>query len=129
RKTLPLTLTGALSVTYYTISGDVQDFGSPRGLRKPAFERFLSGLVFNLENGDIDVVVAGTDLEMVNDFGNAIWEDPERSTVLEVNVSSWDKPMKIGFEVKADLKTQIEEYRRLREQLETTEAALKKAEK
>src|SRR5699024_1222028 len=34
-----------------------------------------------------------------------------------------------GFEVKADLKTQIEEYRRLREQLETTEAALKKAEK
>lgn len=120
---------GELFARKYTIKGDVQDIGYHRGLRKQAFERFLSGLVFNLENGDIDVVVAGTDLEMVNDFGNAIWEDPERSTVLEVNVSSWDKPMKIGFEVKADLKTQIEEYRRLREQLETTEAALKKAEK
>lgn len=120
---------GELFALKYTIKGDVQDIGYHRGLRKQAFERFLNGLVFNLENGDIEVAVAGTDMEMVNDFGNAIWEDPERATVQEVTVSNWNKPMKIGFEVKADLKTQTEELRRLKEELEATEASLKKAEK
>src|SRR5699024_11550407 len=67
-------------------------------------------------------------LEMVDDFGNGIWEDPERSDVREVSVSNWNQPMKIGFEVKADFKTQMEEYRRLTEELETIDAALKKAE-
>src|SRR5699024_1264045 len=119
---------GELFAKKYTIKGDVQDIGYHRGLRKQAFERYLNGLVFNLRNGDIDVIVAGTDLEMVDDFGNGIWEDPERSDVREVSVSNWNQPMKIGFEVKADFKTQMEEYRRLTEELETIDAALKKAE-
>src|SRR5699024_9095743 len=110
---------GELFAKKYSIKGDVQNIGYHRGLRKAAFERSLNGLVFNLENGDIDVVVAGTDLEMVNDFRNAVWEDPERANVHDVSVSDWHQPMKIGFEVKADLKMQMEEYRRLSEELET----------
>src|SRR5699024_7070090 len=120
---------GKLYAKKYTVSGDVQDIGYHRGLRKQAFERFLSGLVLNLNNGDIEVVVAGTDPEMVDDFQNALWEDPERSDVHEVHVESWDAPIKIGFEVKADLKTQIEDLKKIRQDYEVTELQLRKAEK
>src|SRR5699024_10324233 len=84
------------------------------------------GLVLNLNNGDIEVVVAGRDPEMVDDFQNALWEDPERSDVHEVHVESWDAPIKIGFEVKADLKTQIEDLKKIRQDYEVTELQLRK---
>ncbi|MBC5635696.1 acylphosphatase [Ornithinibacillus sp. BX22] len=112
----------------YIVSGDVQDIGYHRGLRKQAFERYLHGFVSNLENGDIEVVVAGTDEEMVNDFRNALFEDPERSHVLEVQEEIYQEPIKVGFEIKADLKTQLEELKIILQELEVTELSLKKAE-
>lgn len=120
---------GKLYAKKYTVVGDVQQIGYHRGLRKEAFERYLSGLVLRLEDGNIDVVVAGTDQEMIDDFKHAFWEDPERSEVLEVHESSWDGPIKVGFEVRADLKTQIKEFQQLRQEIEITEFELKKAEK
>jgi len=119
---------GKLYAKKYTVTGDVQDIGFHRGLRKQSFERYLNGLVLNLSNGDIDVVVAGTDPEMIEDFKNALWEDPERSEVHEVHVKSWNGPIKIGFEIKADLKTQVENLKQLKQELEVTELELKKAE-
>jgi D-alanine-D-alanine ligase-like ATP-grasp enzyme/acylphosphatase len=112
----------------YTVSGEVQDIGYHRGLRKQAFERYLHGFVMNLENGDIEVVVAGTDVEMVNDFRNALWEDEERAQVFEVQESSYDEPIKVGFEIKADLKTQLEELKMYQQELEVTVNDMKKAE-
>src|SRR5699024_11375560 len=70
---------GKIYAKKYTVIGDVQNIGYHRGLRKQAFERHLHGFVMNLENGDIEVVVGGTDPEMVDDFKQALWEDEERS--------------------------------------------------
>ncbi|GAB3789606.1 acylphosphatase [Virgibacillus kimchii] len=112
----------------YTVSGDVQDIGYHRGLRKQAFERYLHGFVMNLENGDIEVVVAGTDIEMVNDFKNALWEDEERAQVFEVQESNYNEPIKVGFEIKADLKTQLEELKLYQQELEVTINDMKRAE-
>lgn len=95
---------GKLYAKKYTVSGDVQDIGYHRGLRKQAFERYLHGFVMNMENGDIEVVVAGTDPDMVDDFKNALWEDEERANVMEVQVSNYEEPIKVGFEIKVDLK-------------------------
>ncbi|WP_449355097.1 acylphosphatase [Virgibacillus natechei] len=120
---------GEIHAKKYTVIGNVQELGYHRGLRKQAFERYLHGFVMNLENGDIDVVVAGTDPEMVDDFKNALWEDEERAQVVEVQESIYEEPIKVGFEVKADLKTQIEELKKYRQELEVTEYDLKKAEK
>ncbi len=79
------------------MSGDVQDIGYHRGLRKQAFERYLHGFVMNMENGDIEVVVAGTDPDMVDDFKNALWEDEERANVMEVQVSNYEEPIKLDL--------------------------------
>ncbi|GGA64750.1 acylphosphatase [Ornithinibacillus halotolerans] len=119
---------GKIIAKKYIVSGEVQDIGYHRGLRKQAFERYLHGFVSNLEDGDIEVVVAGTDEEMVNDFRNALLEDPERSHVLDIQEEVYDEPIKVGFDIKADLKTQLEEMKIILQEMEVTELALKKAE-
>lgn len=120
---------GKVYAKKYTVIGDVQNLGYHMGLRKQAFERYLCGLVLNRSDGNIDVVVAGTDPDMVDDFKNGILEDPERSTVEEIYESTWSEPMKVGFEIKGDLKLQEAEIEQLIQQIETTEDELKIAEK
>ena len=112
----------------YIVSGNVQDIGYHRGLRKYAFERYLHGYIMTLEDGDIEIVVGGTDPEMVDDFKNGIWDDEERAQVIEVQEKNHDEPIKVGFEIKTDLKTQIEELRLIKQEMEVTELAMKKAE-
>jgi len=112
----------------YTVTGDVQNMGYHMGLRKQAFERYLSGLVMKQENGDIEVVVAGTDPAMVDDFKEGLLEDPERAEVESIQESQWDSPMKVGFEIRADLKTQADDISKLIQDIELTEHALKQAE-
>lgn len=119
---------GRVYAKKYTVIGDVQNIGYHMGLRKQAFERYLSGLVLNLSDGNIEVVVAGTDPEMVNDFRNGLLDDPERSTVYEIHESSWSEPMKVGFEIKGDLKVQAEEIEKLLQEIELAEQELIKAE-
>lgn len=106
----------------------MQDIGYHRGLRKQAFERFLHGFVMNKENGDIDVIVGGLDPEMVDDFKNAFWEDEERAHVVDVQETDYDEPLKVGFEVKADIKTLKEELDLLNREIERTNFEMKKAE-
>lgn len=112
----------------YIVSGDVQDIGYHRGLRKQAFERYLHGYVMNIDNGDIEIVVAGTDPEMVKDFKNGIYADEERAQVVEIQEEVYEEPIKVGFEIKADLKRQKEELKLLKQELEVTELEMKRAE-
>ncbi|WP_020006378.1 acylphosphatase [Salinicoccus albus] len=112
----------------YTVIGNVQDLGYHRGLRKQAFERYLHGFVMNMENGDIEVVAAGTDPEMVDDFENGLWEDEERAQVIEVRQEVYEAPIKMGFEIKADLKTQLRELKEHKQELDILEFERKQAE-
>ena len=120
---------GTIYAKKYTIKGDVQQIGYHRGLRKHAFERFLNGFVLKLDNGDIEVVVAGNDPKMVDDFEQGIWEDPERSEVKEVISSVYEDPIKVGFEIKLDIQRKEEELEKLRQELELVQFDLKQAEK
>ncbi len=120
---------GNLYAIKYTVSGDVQSVDYHRGLRKQAFERNLSGFIKNLETGDIEVVVIGTEKENVGDFKNAILDDPERSDVAEIKESPWNEPVKIGFEVKADLKMQVEQLKQMMQEMNVVQKELKEAEK
>ena len=113
----------------YIVTGDVSNIGYHRGLRKQAFERGLHGHVIGLENGDMEVVVAGLDDEMVDDFKNGLYEDPERGQVESVAEYEFDGFVNIGFEVKLALKTQIEEIKQMRKRLEELDSEIKKAEK
>ncbi|WP_036833697.1 acylphosphatase [Pontibacillus litoralis] len=119
---------GKLYAKKYTVYGDVKDIGYHRGLRKQAFERQLHGFVMSNEEDSIEVVVGGLDPEMVDDFKNGIWEDDERAEIWQVQVEDYHEPLKVGFEVKLDLKTQLEELKKYKRELEITELAMKKAE-
>src|SRR5699024_7284413 len=119
---------GKVYAKKYTITGDVQQIGYHRGLRKQAFERFLNGFILKLSNGDIEVVVAGNDSEMVEEFKHGIWEDPERSDVKEVTTSVYEEPIKVGFEVKLDIQRKEEELEKLRQDIEAVQLDLKQAE-
>ncbi|MDE5415819.1 acylphosphatase [Alkalihalobacterium chitinilyticum] len=120
---------GNIYAKKYIVSGDVQGIDYHRGLRKRAFELKLSGFVRNLENDDIEVVVTGTNHENVDDFRKALFEDPERSDVQAVQEEPWDGPVKVGFEVKADLKTQVEQLRLMKQEMDLLEKEFKKVER
>lgn len=119
---------GRIFTKKYTVTGDVQNIGYHRGLRKQAFERYLHGSVMNLEDGGIEVVVGGTHSDMVDDFENGFWEDEERAQVFEVQKEDYDGPIKVGFEIKTDLKTQLRELKEYKRELDITEYERKKAE-
>lgn len=112
----------------YRVGGRVQNSGYHRGLRKQAFDRKLSGFVKSINNNLIEVVVSGTDKESVDDFKHAILTDPERSTVRSIEEVDWKGPVKVGFEVKAGIKLQAEQYKSLIEQKEKLIKEIKQAE-
>ncbi|OLO42338.1 hypothetical protein BTR23_03715 [Alkalihalophilus pseudofirmus] len=120
---------GKIHTKKYTVTGDVQSIDYHRGLRKRAFELKLSGYVSNLENGDIEVIVTGTNEDNVNEFRQAILEDPERSDVHSIQEKQWDEPVKVGFEVKADLKTQVEQLRMMKKEMDLAQKEYKKIER
>lgn len=118
---------GKIYAKKYTVSGKVQNAGYHRGLRKQAFDRKLSGYIVNLDNGNIDIVVSGADKNLVNDFKNAILEDTERAKVKSIQSEIWGNPVKAGFEIKADLKSQAELLKQLMEDKEALVKELKLA--
>ncbi len=65
---------------------------------------------------------------MVDDFENGFWEDEERAQVFEVQKEEYDGPIKVGFEIKTDLKTQLRELKEYKRELDITEYERKKAE-
>ncbi|WP_416147715.1 acylphosphatase [Salipaludibacillus sp. HK11] len=120
---------GEIHVVKYTVTGDVGGIDFHRGLRKQAFERDLSGFVMNHSDETMEVIVAGKDIDCVKNFEQAIWQDRERSVVERVESSAYTGPVKIGFEIKADLKTQLEELNFLKYEVEQTEKKYKKLKK
>src|SRR5699024_9510206 len=101
----------------YTVYGDVENHGYHLGLRKQAFERGLHGFVSIVGEGVIEIVVAGTDLEMVTDFIHGITEDEERASVVEIEQTTYDGFVKIGFDSRANFKTIENKMLLLREEL------------
>lgn len=124
---------GKIYAKKYIVSGIVQDINYHRGLRKQAFERGLSGFVSNLDDGKIEVVVAGTDYEKVNEYKEAIFGDPERSQVLKIEEECWNQPIKIGFEVgkvsyAVKMKNLADEMKKIKQEIKVLEKERKSAE-
>lgn len=119
---------GKLYMKKYTVYGDVHNLGYHLGLRKQAFERGLHGFVMNLDEGAIEIVVAGTDLEMVNDFKNGITEDEERATVTKIEEEDYNGYVKVGFDSRANLKTLEEDIYTLQDEIEQLKDEIKQLE-
>lgn len=110
-------LRGKIYGKHYIVSGDVLNVGYHRGLRKHAFENKISGFIKRREDDRIDVVVMGNDQEIIDNFDQAILDDPDRSTVEAIEVKEWNRPVKVGFEIKADRKLQIVELQAIQDEV------------
>ena len=119
---------GKIHMKKYTVYGDVLDHGYHLGLRKQAFERGLHGFVSNATEDAIEIVVAGLDPQMVDDFKHGITEDKERATVTEIEESDYDGFVKVGFDSQANFKTLEEDINVLREELKAQNEQIKKLE-
>lgn len=84
----------------YIVSGCVQKVGYRKWIRNKAHELCLHGYTRNLQNGDVEVVVASNEEYIINDFKNICYQGPKKANVTNVKVLSWNKPIKIGFEIK-----------------------------
>ncbi|HLS67169.1 MAG TPA: acylphosphatase [Pseudogracilibacillus sp.] len=119
---------GKIHMKKYTVFGDVTNVGYHLGLRKQAFERGLHGFVLLNGEDSIQIIVAGTDPVMVDDFKNGIFEDKERATVIDVEADDYDGYVKVGFDSRANFKTLEEEINLMREEIEQQNEEIKKLE-
>lgn len=120
---------GQLYGREYIVSGDVQQVGYHRGIRKQAFERKVSGFIKSLENGQIQIVIVGTDRTVIDQFSEVILADPERSTITDIVEKTWNDPVKIGFEIKADFKLQLKRLKIIGDEMKQIEREVGEAEK
>ena len=82
----------------------------------------------NVEDNAIDIVVAGTDKEMIDDFRHGITEDEERAHVIEIHESDYDGFVKVGFDSRANLKDLEKDLELLKENITQTSEEVRKLE-
>ncbi|UTR11805.1 acylphosphatase [Evansella sp. LMS18] len=87
-------------VKKYVISGKVQGVGYRKWIQKNALSLKLNGYVKNLNNGKVVVVFSGRKENMANFTDIINNKSPNRAKVKEVNEKVWNKPVKMGFEIK-----------------------------
>jgi cyanophycin synthetase len=124
---------GKIYAKKYTVYGTVQKVSYHRWLRKVAYERNLHGYVKNLPNGAIEVLVAGTDREAVNEYRQLFSKD-SRAKVTRITEEIYREPIKVGFEINegmsfSNLKTVEKELKKVDKELHRSEKEIRKLEK
>ncbi|WP_216829901.1 acylphosphatase [Alkalihalobacterium elongatum] len=119
---------GRVYAKKYVIYGEVQIVAYHQWLRKRALELNLSGVINNMTDNSIDVIVAGVNQEDVERFMEIIRQDPRNVEIREVVEETWDKSVRIGFEIQAELKELIAEINKSRKELEKIERQRQRAE-
>ncbi|MCG7333029.1 acylphosphatase [Salinicoccus roseus] len=91
---------GTIHAKRYVISGKVQKVGYRIWAENTAIREGLHGYARNLKNGNVVVVVGGTDPEKVENFKELCYEGPKRARVKAVKEYVWDKRIRIGFSIR-----------------------------
>jgi D-alanine-D-alanine ligase-like ATP-grasp enzyme/acylphosphatase len=112
---------GKIYAKKYTIFGAVQPVAYHQWLRKKALEMGLNGFITNITNENIEVVVAGTNQDQVNQYKELVRQDPKSVEITDVKEETWDAPVRIGFEIQAELKEVIAEIAKTRKEVEELE--------
>lgn len=90
---------GELYAKRYVVSGVVDKEHYHRWLKLQALERDLHGHVKTLVFDEIEVVVAGTDRHVVNDFKNVIRSFDRGVRVRKIKAERWHEPVTVGFDI------------------------------
>ena len=84
----------------YIVKGKVQGVGFRMWVRREASRYNLNGYTKNLKNGNVVVVVASSNQQLVNNFKEVLKIGSKRSKVEKVLEYDWDKRINIGFEIR-----------------------------
>ncbi|AXF57966.1 acylphosphatase [Salicibibacter kimchii] len=113
----------------YTLSGEVQEIHYHRKVRDEALAAQLHGYINNLNNGDIEVVVAGNQQDVVDHFQETLTQTTDYAQVTSVSAEDWLHPVKIGFDIQADPNKITDEINRIKQEKAAMEKEKKKAER
>lgn len=91
----------------YVVKGKVQNVGYRRWVRKKALEFDLHGSAQNRNNGNVHVIVSGSE-ENIKSFKRVCAEGPDQAIVEEVHEREWNKSIKVGFEIKKSQKRKVQ---------------------
>ncbi|WP_280770563.1 acylphosphatase [Salipaludibacillus daqingensis] len=97
---------GKLFTRKYIVTGKVQRVGYRQWIRKQALKQGLNGYTKNLMNGKVVVVVASANKQQLEDFKKVCLKGSVKSDVEKVTSHEWDRPLKLGFEIKSNMKAQ-----------------------
>ncbi|SDZ55528.1 D-alanine-D-alanine ligase [Evansella caseinilytica] len=111
---------GKIYAKKYIVSGFVQRVSYHQWLKNQALDKHLNGFINKLSDGDIEVVVAGTNKKAVNGFKEVFSHDPKKAEVRKIKEEIWRSPVKVGFEISEGFNSS---------NLRSVESALKKMEK
>lgn len=90
---------GKLYSKQLLVTGDVQKQSFHEWIKKEAVNRNLHGHVKRVFYDTIEIVVAGTNLDKIQDFKRIITESPRNAKVRNIREKKWNGPIKIGFEI------------------------------
>lgn len=90
---------GQLYAKRFVVKGDVQRNSYHRFLKKHALDRNLHGYVKNMVFDEIEIIIAGTDRDAIDDFKAQIANYPRASRVDDIAQEDWDEPVTVGFEI------------------------------
>ena len=113
--------TGQVYARRFILDGDVQKPGYHRWIRKQALKKNLHGETKMLKSGKLAVLIAGTNPETVDNFRSVFTRDSGQANVKGIKEKEWNKPVKIGFEVKKKKESKASE-KEWKEQLKKAEA-------
>lgn len=89
----------------YVVTGDISGVGYQSWLRRKARENDLHGYTEKIDQNKIEVLVAGIDQTKVDSFKTYCLQGPDSTDAFHIeNVEEleWNKPVKIGFEIKKE---------------------------
>lgn len=90
---------GKLYARKYIVSGNVTRSNYHRWLKKHALALNLNGYVKSMVFDEIEIVVAGTDKEKLEEFQQLINQYPQGSKVAKIREEIYEDPVTVGFEI------------------------------
>ncbi|MBU9722716.1 MULTISPECIES: acylphosphatase [Bacillaceae] len=108
------------------ISGKVQNMGYRKWIRKQVLNNNLHGYTECLDNGDLEVVITGPNKGEVKNVSKIIIGGNEKAEISGYKEEEWNKPVKIGFEIKKSKPEELIELEKELDRLETEKAKLNK---
>ncbi|QGH36309.1 ATP-grasp domain-containing protein [Gracilibacillus salitolerans] len=98
-------LIGEIYQKRYVVTGKVNQIRYHRYIKNKALEQHLSGYITTLMDGEIEVIVAGTDKRVVNQFKQIITDVQEFAEIKKIIEETFDQPVRIGFEISEELES------------------------